>query len=382
MVTFGDIVKSLLKENFSNYGMKATFVNNDPSQGIYCYHCTPNINGILKSGIRRQWTNSYAGNAYGDGAYTTYTLESARLNWRYGEGSENHGMVKMICHSDLRHFVIFDPTVCAQVHGKPLNIDQQLSYIFSDSPKLKELFKSRYSEYMDMCSYFKQAVDKDSAQSNYTSIGARKLWLMIDAIERVYKINVRGKYIRGLVYSGRQDGNCLIPFDFASVEPIAYSVDGGYKFISIDRNSWKHTNLFGGNSDIHHLLKFKYDYFRTEGFINGYVVVGNRNGFQILSQELMQKNDPNHPNGVIENIYFSAVDGQTFNANNEMAVEYKGEYYTLKKVNFKSYLVYDMEGHFICNLNMLKKYADKTNMTPIHRNVVKNSISDDDLDEF
>ena len=41
-----------------------------------------------------------------------------------------------------------------------------------------------------------------------------------------------------------------------------------------------------------------------------------------------------------------------------------------------------MEGHFICNLNMLKKYADKTNMAPIHRNVVKNSISDDDLDDI
>lgn len=388
MSLFGKIVSSLLNENYNNKGMRAEFVDADPKKGVYIYHCTPTLHGISKTGARRQWNNSFAGNLYGDALYATYTLQSARRNWTtYAQGADK-GMIKMICHSDLRQFVIFDPTVCAQVHGREMGIDEQLAYIFRDNKKLLEYFTTSFLSQgynsltlNDVKPYFKHAIDDTSNISNYTSIGAQRMWKIIDYIETTQHVNLRGKYIKGLIYSGRNDGNCLIPYDFASVEPIAVSTDGGYHFNPIDTNSWLHTELMSDNVDLQHNLKYIYDYFRTEGFANGYAIVGKGGKYQILNQKLFQQNQ----NGKICDLWFDEVDGQTFNTKREIVVKYKGSLVIIKAVTYKTYNVYDMDGHYLCNLNDLDNFFNhltnpQTNIKQTNR--VRQTISDDDLDNF
>lgn len=413
MMLFENIVKNILEENCTNFGQKMEFVNGDPSKGFYLYHTTfkkgdctrrgPSpmdvFMNILKTGMRRQHSNTNQGLMYGDGAYTTYTFLSSKYNVT-GHGWYGTVIVKLICHSDLRQFIIFDPEVCKQVHGTELSIEDQLKYCFGKrTDKLNE-FLSMANSYLlqHYIGTFQNSISKHFTRSTaigdkvYTSVGAQTLWQCIEQIEDSKKMNVR-RFIKGVVYSGGNDGNCCVPFDFSSTEPIAYTKDLGQTWVKNPFvEDWSFNELMH-NHDLHHELKDHYNYYRTEGFKDGYAIVGKNNKFRILSQYLFDKKFKNdkdisthHEDGRISDLWFDEVYGSTFDFNHMIKVKYKNEIYFIKAEKRDKFDVYDDEGHFLCDLKYLDNFSHNNNNKPQKSNNIvakpKQQISDDDLDDY
>lgn len=410
MNLFENIVKELIKENCTNYGQSIEFVDGDPSKGFYLYHttfkkgdntrhgrCQEDIFlNIMKSGMRRQHSNSNQGLMYGDGAYTTYTFLSSKYNVT-GNGWYGTVITKLICHTNLKQFLIFDPEVCKQIHGKEMSIPKQLEFLFGKRKDKLQYFLSVLGSALNdnIAPYFRRS---DRAGDNvYTSVGAQTIWRYIERIETSKQMNVR-RFIKGVVYSGGNDGNCCVPFDFSSTEPIAYTLDLGQTWHKNPfMEEWGFNDLMH-NHDLHHELKDYYNYFRTEGFKDGYAVVGNGNKFRILSQYLFDKNykadkdiTSHHEDGRISDLWFDEVYGSTFDFHHMIKVKYNNEIYFIKATKRDYFEVYDDEGHYLCNLKDLESYnINKVRNNTLKRmnksnNVVKKprpQISDDDLDNF
>ena len=368
---FENVVKQLLTENTDNTNAKIELVSG--GKGFYLYHCAfeETIENIALVGNRRQYTAKGAGNLYGDGVYTTYTLKSSIINassWKYGDV-----IVKLLCTDNIKDYIIFDPIVCRQAHGKDLLPSQQFERILKPHQDVWQKIINKWPGTIS-------AYDSYYKENYYTAHGAQPTWANYLSGMAHYGAL---KYIRGLIFSGQNDGNVCVVFRFASCHPIAmanrseyskeiksYDKNGNMvhysqpqliardeihcKFHPIDTQNYIYRSI-ADNVDLYKELYPDYTYFRTEGFSNGYAVVGNGRLYRILSHYLYNRGI--NGDGRICNLWFDEVYGVSFSngVDSIMKVKYKGVDYILKRIDVENYDVYDMQGHYLCDLNELEQ---------------------------
>jgi len=181
-------------------------INEDiTSGGVIVYHRTGRdgqspIEGIASDGYR------VGGRAfYGVGVYTTYTLESQLTDytmWHYGNIVIESKVISM------DKFLIFDYDVSKIVYGgKNYTLDKQLRLIlgnewnkYKDDDRLKELISN-------------------IGMTKYTSEVAKRFFDQF--------ITTIIPKLRGIVFTGSNDGNVLVSYDRKNVEPIRYTIDNG-----------------------------------------------------------------------------------------------------------------------------------------------------------
>lgn len=382
-------IKLLLEDSYYNYPASSssclTFVDDkNKDGGFYIYHCARTkaaIENIEQVGNRREWNNSNAGNYYGDGIYSTYTLKSTIYN--HDRGTYGREIAKLYCIAPLKKFAIFDGYVCKQYYGHDVHINTQLENIFKGvsikGRPLIDIIRSYSSQYSD--------VAKSYADDGFTAYGARALWEIIENIEFKYRFNVR-KYIAGLIFSGHNDGNVCVIYDFSKATPVAISRNRGQTFTSnpnIDK--WRRNAVFRGG-DLVNSLRYEYSYFRTYGFVDGYAIVGQRQygPYRILSHYLFNRNI--NGDGRISNLWFDDVQGQSFTSigkDRVIQVVYKGKRYTIMQddVEKQQYSVYD-NGIYVCDLKDLEHYANQPQQSkPINNNINHDfNLDDADIDDF
>lgn len=404
MNIFETIVNNLLLENCTNYGNKLEFVDNDPKKGFYVYHTTyvdkndgiEIYKNIARVGFRRQHSGNGAGEMYGKGCYTTYNFLSSKINKKRGwYGSV---IVKGICRINLKKMLIFDPAVSEQVYGKRTDIDEQLKLMFKGHENIlaqMEQTNGRHPAYghdgtlSDAKKYFRDSLSVNDGI--YTSNGAQMAWAVIYTFQKKTKIKIVNRFVNGVIYSGGNDGNCCIPWNFSCIEPIAFTLDEGQTWHNIDRKDWVHDDL-AHNYDLQDEIGDIYDYFRTEGFKDKFCVVGKQFGgsmkFRILNQIQFVNDRTNGKNsdGRISDLWFDEIYGSSFDMYNYIRVKYKGINLYLFKEKYNLYKVYDEQDHYLCNLNYLDTYLNNINNNTITHNnniqVKRIQATDDELDNI
>lgn len=364
---FENVVNDVLIKEWTdgatNYDSYITFVDDDPKKGFYVYHAchADSVNSIMTAGPRRIFVASNICCSYGEGLYATYTLKSAKVNATRRDSRKNDGLLyggyiaRGICKRPLTQFVIFDPNIAKTVYGTELGIDEQLKCIFNGHMDMYNAISS-HSYYSYVTSNFKMG---------HSSQGAAHLWYIINDLDG--KGMYTRRFIKGVIFSGGNDGNVFVGYDMNCVEMVGYSKDNGNTFINIDRNEWEHKQ-HANNFDLQNELGNLYDVYPTQGFTDGFAVVGRRvNGqmkYRILAQpklEYEKRHNKTVADGRISSIWFDGVYGLTFAVDDTMKVSYDGTLYIIKKFPHGKYKVYDNdEGVYCCELNDLPTYHEES----------------------
>jgi hypothetical protein len=176
-----------------------------------------------------------SGAMYGVGVYTTYTLDSQLSGKMSGYGS-------IIIESkvlSMDKFLIFDYNVAKKIYGnKNYTLDKQLRLIlggewrkYKNNNKLKDLISK-------------------IGMTKYTSDVATKFY-------DEFKDDIVPK-LRGMVFTGSNDGNVLVSYDRTNVEPLRYTTDEGVSWINIvDKNIYKRMKGYNpddSNTEHQHIL--------------------------------------------------------------------------------------------------------------------------------
>jgi hypothetical protein len=147
------------------------------------------------------------GSLYGKGIYTVHELNNTPTErGRYG----NHVLKLKV---KLDDYIIFDRDVVTRVYGKPLLPQEQALRAGLDDTVVEKLGKAGFNQLFD--------------PEKFSS----------DTAERASKF-LAGK-CKGIVYSGRNDGRCVLVYDPATVVPMAWKPIGAKTWNPVERSSLK-----------------------------------------------------------------------------------------------------------------------------------------------
>jgi len=148
-----------------------------------------------------------AGDMYGKGLYTVHKLEGTQTQrGRYGPH-----ILKLKVKLD--DYIIFDSDVAIRVYGKPLLPQEQALRAGLDDVTVEKL-----GEYD-----FNQLFDPDDFSSDIAKEASRFL---------------DGK-CKGIVYTGRNDGRCVLVYDPTTVVPMAWKPVGAKSWNPVEKSSLK-----------------------------------------------------------------------------------------------------------------------------------------------
>jgi len=143
------------------------------------------------------------GSLYGKGLYAVYDLDGSET----AAGSYGSKIIKL--KLNLYGYIIFDPDVALKVYKAPLSIVEQAEMLRLDKEIIEKLKKI------------------DTSTSEFTS----------DAAFTASKF-LKGR-VKGLVYTGRDDGRCVVIYDPTTAVPVAWKPVKRKKWTPVDRESIK-----------------------------------------------------------------------------------------------------------------------------------------------
>jgi len=211
---------------------ESDLLNEDITSGrVIVYHRTGKGGESPVANIAADGYRVGGGARYGVGVYTTYTLDSQLSGKMSGYGN-------IIIESkvlSMDKFLIFDYDVAKKIYGnKNYTLDKQLRLIlggewdkYKNDPKLKGLgSKVGLTKYTSDIAYY---------------------------LTTTFTNNIMPK-LRGIVFTGQQDGNVLVSYDRTNVEPLRYSTDEGVSWTNIvDKNIYKRIKSYNpDDSNISH----------------------------------------------------------------------------------------------------------------------------------
>jgi hypothetical protein len=139
------------------------------------------------------------GALYGRGIYTTYDLHS-----QFSDYMKRYGTFIIKSAVDLRGFLILDAEPCRAVYGKLLTPLEQAKK-FAWSGKWKQRAMAVNNGWLDGRVF-------DPAVFEYSSKAAKH----IHDVEMITGM-------RGIVYTGKNDGRCVVVYDADSIIPLSYT---------------------------------------------------------------------------------------------------------------------------------------------------------------
>ena len=173
---------------------------------------TKDIESIFKYGYSREWEGSAGGHWYGPGVYCNFLLSDTINNLIDKKGLYGDAITLMKLVGGYNGFIIFDKNIAQQTYGQKWRIKDQLINVAR--------FDVRKAEEVEQELNYRVS----SLYHGRTAPAAKAFW-------EKYKDDLYKKYnIRGLVYTGANDGHCTLVYDFTSVIPYSVSFDGGKTF--------------------------------------------------------------------------------------------------------------------------------------------------------
>jgi hypothetical protein len=144
-----------------------------------------------------------AGSMYGMGLYTVYDLKGTQTE----RGSYGDHIIKL--KLNLYGYIIFDPDVALKVYKAPLSIVEQAQEVGADEDVIEKLRSVKI------------------ARGAFTSVTA----------EFASKF-LKGR-VKGIVYTGSNDGRCAVVYDPTTAVPIAWKNVRDTSWTPVDRSSIK-----------------------------------------------------------------------------------------------------------------------------------------------
>jgi hypothetical protein len=141
------------------------------------------------------------GAMYGKGLYTVYDLAAART----GDGFYGDHVIKL--KLNLYGYIIFDPDVALKVYKAPLSIVEQAQDVGADEDIIERLRGLK--------------IDKSEFSSNAALSASQFL---------------KGR-VKGIVYTGANDGRCALVYDPTTAVPIAWKNVRDASWTPVDRSS-------------------------------------------------------------------------------------------------------------------------------------------------
>jgi len=287
---------------------------------------------IFKYGYNRVFTGTEGGNAYGPGVYCTTNLKDTIYNVRtkpqYGDC-----IIKMKLADGFKKFIIFDGKLAKQVYGDNWRIRHQLEYVA----------KFDHNEAIRIEQYLASLRDCDLYYGR-TAPAARALWCKYDK-------SIFTKHgVRGLVYTGLNDGHVALPYDFSSVIPYSVSYDQGRTF---KKKLTQETYQFlKDHTDVgFHFGKYSH-YLES---INGFTMIQRKDGkYNIIRNETGKTISP---------IWFDNVVGQINPSDDTFGFFYRGYEFegTTKspEAGVDGCVIDPMEGNPCCDFSALDDIVDE-----------------------
>ena len=127
-----------------------------------------------------------AGSMYGKGLYTVYDLKGTQTE----RGSYGLHIIKL--KLNLYGYIIFDPDVALKVYKAPLSIVEQAQEVGADEDTVERLRSVK--------------IDRGSFSSDAAKFASAFL---------------KGR-VKGIVYTGSNDGRCAVVYDPTTAVPIAW----------------------------------------------------------------------------------------------------------------------------------------------------------------
>jgi hypothetical protein len=198
-------------------------LNEDITSGrVIVYHRTGK-NGSPIEGIAADGYRVGSGDYYGVGVYTTYDLQS-QLNpnmINYGDYIIESKVLSM------NKFLIFDYDIAKNIYGNVnYTLDNQLRLILGE--KEWNNFNKNYGNILN------PLIEKLSTVEYSAEIAK-------DFYEKFKGVII--KYLRGIVFTGSNDGKVLVTYERKNIEPLRYTMDDG--------KTWK--NII--NKDVYKRIK-------------------------------------------------------------------------------------------------------------------------------
>ena len=296
--SFVTVLKENMVDEYFYDEFEFTFDDFESQDAITVYHATPIDSGksILNYGFDTQFNGKNA-NAYGKGVYTTISVENSRtLLGGYGPM-----MLECKLIGGFERFLIFDEEIARKVYGDNWQLIYQL----------------------------KSFLPEDVADALWNQYG-------LDPEDYSY---VAQKYkIRGVIYHWGRVIAVLV-YDFTSLVPYAYSMDGGRTFIKNDLEKYKKRMLSATDMD----YRFGRQYLSMESPQAGYDENGEIVGYAIVQKKNKLFNYVNTQSHK-EMLPFDCESLTPFDPDNgEFQMEYKGKMFL---ADFHSFYDYDEEDWF------------------------------------
>jgi hypothetical protein len=141
-----------------------------------------------------------SGSLYGQGLYTVYDLKGSQTE----AGYYGRSIIKL--KLNLYGYIIFDPEVALQVYKAPLSIAEQAKEIGAGKDIIEKL-KSLH--------FYKSEITSPQAKDASKFLKGR---------------------VKGIVYTGENDGRCAVAYDATTAVPIAWKYVGDDKWNSVRRD--------------------------------------------------------------------------------------------------------------------------------------------------
>jgi hypothetical protein len=148
-----------------------------------------------------------AGDMYGKGLYTVHKLEGTQTE------SGDYGPHILKLKVKLDDYIIFDRDVATRVYGSPLLPQEQALRAGLDDTVVERLGEARFNQLFD--------------PKDFSSTTAEKASKFL-----------AGK-CKGIVYTGRNDGRCVLVYDPTTVVPMAWKPVGAKSWNPVEKSSLK-----------------------------------------------------------------------------------------------------------------------------------------------
>jgi hypothetical protein len=148
-----------------------------------------------------------AGDMYGKGLYAVHKLEGTQTE------SGRYGPRILKLKVKLDDYIIFDRDVATRVYGKPLLPQEQALRAEVDDTIVEKLGEARFSRLFDPGEF-----SSDTAEKASRFLAGR---------------------CKGIVYTGRNDGRCVLVYDPTTVVPMAWKHIGAKAWNSVEKSSLK-----------------------------------------------------------------------------------------------------------------------------------------------
>ena len=355
------LIKRILKEEIKKLLMEVQMPSADKvtTSGLpilYRVGFKEQVESVFKYGYNRQFAGMAGGLMYGVGTYCNDNLYDSQKS----VGVKEYGDVifKMYLAGGYYGFIIFNERKARSIYGNRWRLEDQL--------------RDLYNATDDEIRHIKRECDAKISLKGGSYYHGRTGPAAHGFAQ--CKNFIRKHQIKGVVYTGKRDGACVVPYDFGSIIPYSVSYDKGRTFKTLF-NPKEYETRISKSVDVqfNYGNKYKQVFEPSAGFV---MVVNNQNKYNFVDIRTDEELSP---------LWFDMVNKPINEFTREFSFTYKGVQFEGSVEHFtdEDGVTYNgcvlNEGEPICAFSELDALIDYINSNG--NNVTENKIISESLNE-